>query len=85
MKDAIMEQYTAIRATIKNNVQTIRLLISQAESLKKVVSTIGDEKIKLSLEKQISEIETTISSLIHQTDELFDQYQSFVEKVFSQK
>ncbi len=31
MKDAIMEQYTAIRETIKSNVQTIRLLISQAE------------------------------------------------------
>ena len=85
MKDALIEQYQAIRSTIRANVQTIGRLLEQAEMLKTVVAGIADTEAKLNLEKQIAEIETTISSLIHQTDELFDLYQQFVEKVFSHK
>jgi regulator of replication initiation timing len=85
MKEALMEQYNSIRKTIKSNVETIGQLVAQAEALKKIVSSIAEPTVKLSIEKNIAEIETTIGSLIHQTDELFDQYQRFVEKVFSQK
>ena len=53
--------------------------------LKKVVSSVTEENIKLNLEKNIAEIETTITKLIHQTDNLFEQYQRFVEQIFSQK
>ena len=85
MKEAILTQYNAIQQTIKANVGTIGHLLRQAEDLKSLVASVDDSHIKLSLEKQIAEIETTIGSLIHQTDEIFDQYQRFVERVFNGK
>lgn len=85
MKEIVLQQYTSIRETIKANVQTIANLVRQAEILKKIVSSVADQTIKLDLEKNIAEIETTITTLIHQTDNLFEQYQRFVEQIFSQK
>lgn len=85
MKDAILQQYQGIKDTISSNVKTIRQLIRQAESLKEIAATIGDPATKADMEKHIAEVGTTITILIHQTDELFDQYQKFVEKVFANK
>lgn len=85
MKDAILQQYTAIRDTIRANVDTIGRLLRQADSLKKIAGDIEDVKIKTTLEKQIKDIELTISTLISQTDELFEQYNRFVESIFTSK
>jgi hypothetical protein len=83
MKDAILQQYTAIRETIKANVDTIGRLLKQADSLKRIAGTLPDEKTRTDLEKQITQIEATITTLISQTDDLFEQYNKFVETVFS--
>lgn len=80
-----IEQYNSIRDTIKANLATIRQLIRQAENLKRLVSSIEEQTIKESISIQIDTIESLIDNLITQTDKLFEQYQKFVQGVFSNK
>ncbi len=82
MKNDLLIQYGAIRQTLKTNVQTIGKLIEQAESLKKMVETVADPKMKLSLEQEVKKVEDTIATLVFQTNDLFDKYDQFVDTVF---
>lgn len=85
MREELIQQYASIRETIRANIQTIGKLIEQADGLKQVVDKISEPEVKVSLEHEIKNIEETITLLIQQTDRLFDSYNAFVKKVFSNK
>ncbi len=65
------------------NVRTIRMLLSQSEELRKLVSdsaavSIPDETKQL-LQIQISKIEESITNLVENTEKLFSAYEHIVD------
>lgn len=83
MRNDLLVQYGAMRETIKSNVEIIRKLLTQAESLKKIIENLGDAAAKETLKKEVDNIEDSISDLIDKTDQLFDKYEEFVKTVFT--
>lgn len=72
-----VEQYNSIRATIASNLETIKSLLAQANSLHKVVEELdgnvdADEKRKLN--DSINNMYKSIDLLIMQTDTLFQTF-----------
>jgi len=85
MKNELLIQYGAMRETTKSNIETIGVLVKQADSLKRIVEKIKDSDIKDSLSSELKEIEETIAILLNKTDGLFDKYDEFVNTVFKDK
>jgi hypothetical protein len=83
MSSDLLKQYKIIRDAIRGNVETIGKLINQAEELHKTISSIDDEQLELKekLVEGLQNIRNLIESLITQTDELFDEYNKFIQKV----
>lgn len=86
MKSDLIKQYTNIREVIGKNVETIKLMLAQAEALSAIAESLGSDtegKTKKELEEQITKMHTSIGSLIDQTTELFSLYDKFAQELFS--
>lgn len=83
MKANIQDSYKNIRELIKNNVDTIVILVQQAQGLEKIVNSISDseteKELKQKLETQLDDIRATIARLVEQTEALFRSYDEMVE------
>ncbi len=85
MKANLVRQYSSIRDVIGKNVETIKIMLRQAEELAEIAQSINsstDPDTKNKLESQIRDINTSIGSLIDQTTELFKLYNKFAEELF---
>jgi hypothetical protein len=72
-KNAINE-YTAMRNAIQNNIDAIRGLIVQADELMQTISTVTDPTLKAKLTGQVESLNGSIDHLVDETDKLFKQY-----------
>ena len=83
MSSDLLKQYKIIRDAIRGNVETIGKLSNQSEELHKTISSSDDEQLELKekLVEGLQNIRNLIESLITQTDELFDEYNKFIQKV----
>lgn len=86
MKTSIQNNYQNIRNMIKGNVDTIILLVEQAQGLEQIVDNIGDNEansdLKKKLEDQIADLRKTIADLVSQTENLFESYDEMVQAAF---
>jgi hypothetical protein len=87
MKTSIQSNYKNIRELIKGNVDTIIVLVQQAQGLEAIVNGINgtdtaDIALKQNLEGQIASLRETIAKLVEQTDALFKSYDEMVESAF---
>lgn len=87
MKTSIQNNYQNIRNMIKSNVDTIILLVEQAQGLEKIVADIADNEanndLKNKLENQIADLRKTIADLVKQTESLFESYDEMVQSAFN--
>jgi ElaB/YqjD/DUF883 family membrane-anchored ribosome-binding protein len=86
MKNHVQISYENIREMITKNVDTIIMLVDQAQALEKIVTSINgeaDQELKAKLEGQLKSLKSTIGTLVEQTDELFKSYDAMVEESFS--
>jgi predicted nucleic acid-binding Zn-ribbon protein len=83
MKDKIQQNYESIKQAILNNLQTIRSLGKQAESLRSILEEMNgvQAKNKESLEQAVATIEKDVDSLITQTETLFNIYYDFISNL----
>lgn len=88
MQTELQNHYKQIRTSINSNIATIRTLIDQADSLQKIVESISDsdqQENKAKLQKEISNINSSISTLIENTESLFKVYDEFIQALNSSK
>lgn len=76
-------QYQRIREIIAENLQTIRNMVDQSKSLKELINRTAqlDPPLCMELKAQLSALRQNIYQLIKQTDELFDNYEAFVQEI----
>jgi hypothetical protein len=81
MSHDVIEDYEAIRQTIKRNVQAIRALLAQADELSAIVVDMTDPEVKKSLTASVESLYKRIDELIEETDKLFNQFVKFAKSV----
>jgi len=86
----LLQQFKNIKTSLTNNVDTIGLLIKQAESLSAIAEKLSGAKpvekiLKKQLEKEVKNIRETIAKLIKETNNLFDLYYKFGDALFKSK
>jgi len=81
MSDAVL-QYQEIRNTITNNLNVLRGLVEQAESMHRVVESLGegDASQKQELNTNIQNIYSSIDVLASQTDRLLKTFIKFASE-----
>lgn len=88
MKEELQSHYEQIQKAIQGNISTIQTLINQAASLQAVIESIsegvdGDKKIQL--QEEVGRINSSISTLIKNTETLFALYNEFVKAIVRSK
>lgn len=82
MKETIQRQYNAVRDAIKHNIEGIRTLLEQADSITELVeqldTTVSQETIT-ALKQSVSTIHDTISTMFIQLKELHQKTEIMVE------
>lgn len=81
----LIRQYETIRDTMLKNAEAIATLVSQSEELTKAANTLstsGNQEAATSLKEQVISLKATISTLVEQTTDLFEQYKKFADKLF---
>lgn len=81
MQTELQKHYQQIQEAIKSNIGTIKVLIEQADTLQKLVESISaaDQTQKDKLQNEIISINTSISTLISNTESLFKLYDEFIK------
>lgn len=83
MKPSVQNNFKNIRELIKSNVDTIVVLVEQAQGLEAIVNSISetqsDKVLKDKLEQQLDDLRKTIAQLVSQTEDLFSSYDDMVE------
>lgn len=75
MSQSAINEYTAMRQAIQNNIDAIRSLINQANSLMEVVNSISNNQtLKDQLLEQVTSLNSSIDHLVDETDKLFKLY-----------
>lgn len=88
MEDKMKQQFANIKQALDKNLDTIGILLEQAKSLSEIAENLSGEEqtpIKQQLEEKVQEILKTVSSLIEQTTQLFNLYNSFAETALRNK
>lgn len=89
MKDNLQYQFDSLNKIILSNVQTIRDLITQSQSVSDLIEKIGpetgDDVLKENLKDSQKRIQESISKLVQQTEELFDVYSKLLDSCFREK
>jgi hypothetical protein len=74
-------KYETIRATIRSNLETIRTLVEQADTLTSLIDETPDEALRDRLKDSVRNLYRTIDTLIDESNRLFDQYLDFANSV----
>lgn len=88
MEEKMKKQFIAIKQALDRNLDTIGILLEQAKSLSEIAESISgadQSNIKFKLEEKVKDILNTVKSLITQTTELFNLYNSFAETALRDK
>lgn len=84
MEKKFREQYERIRESILRNIETIRSLVATAEGLSELAESMTgseEQSHKQQLEAKIKTMRESIAMLIDQTQQLFNEYNTFISKV----
>jgi hypothetical protein len=88
MEDKMKKQFKFIKEAVGRNLDTINMLLEQAKSLSDIANTLSDDdhsETKCKLEGKVEDLLETVSSLIKQTEELFNLYNDFAETALKNK
>lgn len=79
ISDLYQKQYEMVRGSIANNIITIKQLVVDVKRLIMTIANVKEleESVKKELLNSIKAIHETINTLIDQTIEIFEQFESF--------
>lgn len=83
MNEEAKQQYNILQASIRGNINAIRVLLMQVDTLNSTVTTISDEELKRVLDQNVKSVYKSINELIDETDTLFTSLQALKESVVS--
>ena len=81
--DKSVSQLEDVRAAIQVNIESIKSLIEQANSLSGLIEPIEDADLRDKLAENLRGIYSTIDRLIENTDTLFDELKEFAATTVS--
>lgn len=81
--DKSVKQLEDVRAAIQVNIESIKSLIEQANSLSELIAPIEDADLRDKLAENVRGIHATIDRLIENTDTLFDELKEFAATTVS--
>jgi ADP-dependent phosphofructokinase/glucokinase len=81
--DRSVKQLEDVRAAIQVNIESIKSLIEQANSLSELIAPIEDADLRDKLAENVRGIHSTIDRLIENTDNLFDELKEFAATTVS--
>ena len=81
--DKSIKQLEDVRAAIQVNIESIKSLIEQANSLSELIAPIEDVDLREKLAENVRGIHATIDRLIENTDTLFDELKEFAATTVS--
>jgi len=79
MNQETRQQYSAIQTSIRGNINAIRVLLMQVDTMNETVATITDVATKAALDQSISNVYKSINLLIDETENLFNSLQAVRE------
>lgn len=77
----LSSKYETIRATVRSNLETIRTLIEQADTITSLIDETPEEVLRDRLKNSVKNLYQTIDTLIEESNKLFDQYLDFANSV----
>lgn len=77
----LSKKYETIRTTVHSNLETIRTLVEQADTLTNLIEETPDEELRNKLKDSVKKLYETIDILIEESNKLFDQYLDFANSV----
>jgi phosphoribosylaminoimidazole carboxylase (NCAIR synthetase) len=77
----LSEKYETIRKTVRSNLETIRTLVAQADTITSLIEETPDEALRGRLKESVKNLYATIDTLIEDSNKLFDQYLDFANSV----
>lgn len=81
--DKSINQLEDVREAIQVNIESIKALLEQANSLSELIAPMEDTDLRDKLAETLQGIYTTIDSLIENTDKLFDELKEFAATTVS--
>jgi hypothetical protein len=81
--DKSVKQLEDVRSAIQVNIESIKSLIEQANSLSELIAPIEDADLREKLAVNVRGIHSTIDRLIENTDNLFDELKEFAATTVS--
>ncbi|MDX2776658.1 hypothetical protein PV379_04845 [Streptomyces caniscabiei] len=81
--DKSVKQLEDVRSAIQVNIESIKSLIEQANSLSELIAPIEDADLRDKLAENVRGIHATIDRLIENTDTLFDELKEFAATTVS--
>jgi ADP-dependent phosphofructokinase/glucokinase len=81
--DKSINQLEDVRVAIQVNIESIKALLEQANSLSELITPIQDTDLRDKLAENLQGIYSTIDSLIENTDRLFDELKEFAATTVS--
>ena len=75
--DNSVKQLNDVRAAIQVNIESIKVLIEQANSLSELIMPMEDTELRDKLGENLKKIYETINGLIEGTDKLFDEVKEY--------
>lgn len=81
MNEEVKQQYNVLQASIRGNINAIRVLLMQVDSLNETVTKIDNAELKSALDQNIKSVYKSINDLIDETDKLFTSLQALRESV----
>ncbi len=85
MATSIQSQYESLRSAVRANINVIRALLMQVDSLNSTIHSIEDEAVRNKLDQNIRDIYHSINKLIAETDDLFTESIKLAEVSASSK
>ena len=81
--DKSINQLEDVRAAIQVNIESIKSLLDQANSLSELITPMEDTDLRDKLAVNLQGIYSTIDTLIENTDKLFDELKEFAANTVS--
>ena len=86
-KKLLVDQYNTIREAIKQNLATIKMLISQYKMLVDFSQWLwageGGVDTKANIQSTLEQLLDTIATLVDQNDKLYNDYEKFAAEIFN--
>ena len=76
--DKSVNQLEDVRVAIQVNIESIKSLLDQANSLAEIITPMEESELRNQLAENLGGIYSTIERLIENTDKLFDELKEYV-------